>query len=194
MKNPLIMRTDTPYTLNFLIYLQNIYLNQKQGEEPFKFPYLSELVMFTENFELNFKELWEEVSIRISKDGSNVMDLIIFNDETNLFYEKLFIPSSDSLKTYKEIYIGFRVWWSSYAGSFSVERSIDDPGHNIYIELTNSLKTNQIEPKKQLKISLIYDECLLANTEFNSYSTVLSIIDIHTNHKDLVPKLQSCIS
>ncbi|ATP40857.1 hypothetical protein CSE16_12830 [Solibacillus sp. R5-41] len=191
MKNELTMRLDTPYTLNFLIYLQNLYLNQKQIEEQLKFPYLSEKVMFSDDFELNFKELWEDVSIRISKDD---MDLILFNDENNLFYEKLFIPNSDSLKTYKEIYTGFRVWWSSYAGGFSVERSIDDPSHNIYIELTNSLKKNHIEPKKQLNISLIYDECLLTNTEFYSYYTVLSIVDIHANHKDLVFKLQRCIS
>lgn len=194
MKNSLLMRTDSPYTLNFLIYLQNIYLNQKQREEPYKFPYLSETVMFSYDFESNFKEVWEEISFKISKDDSNGVDLILFNDEYNLFYEKLFIPNSDSLKKYKEIYTGFRVWWSSYAGGFSVERSIDDPRHNIYIELSNSLKKNQIEPKKQLKINLIYDECLLTKTVLYPYYTVLSIIDIHANHKDLVLKLQSCIS
>lgn len=194
MKNSLSMRIDTPFTLNFLIYLQNIYLNQKQKGEQFKFPYLTELILFCDDFEVKFKELWEDISIEISEDASNGVDLNLFNDEKNLFYEKLFIPNSDSLKTYNEIHIGFRVWWSSYAGSFSVERAIDDPSHNIYMELTNSLKKNEIEPKKQLNISLIYDECLLSNTEFYSYFTVLSIANIHANHKELVFKLQSCIS
>lgn len=194
MKNPLTMRIDTPYTLNFLIYLQNIYLNQKQREEQFKFPYLTEMILFYDDFEMKFKELWEDISIKISEDGGNGIDLKIFKDEKNLFYEKLFIPNSDSLKTYNEIYTGFQVWWSSYAGSFSVERAIDDPSHNIYMELTNSLKKNEIEPKKQLIISLIYDECLLNNTVLYSYFIVLSIIDIHANHKDLVLKLQSCVS
>ena len=86
------------------------------------------------------------------------------------------------------------MWWSSYAGSFSVERAIDNPSHNIYMELTNSLKINGREPKRQLNISLIYDKCLFSNTELYSYFAVLSIIDIYSNHKELVLKLQSCIS
>lgn len=152
------------------------------------------MVMFSDGFELNFKQLWEDVLIKISKDDSNGLDLRLFYDEHDLFYKKLFISNTDSLKIYKEIYTGFRVWWSSFAGSFSVERSIQDPTHNIYIELANFLSQNQIEPKKPLNISLIYGECLLSNTAFYSYYTVLSIIDIHVNHKELVLKLQSCIS
>lgn len=65
------MRIDTPYTLNFLIYLQNIYLNQKQREEQFKFPYLTEMIRFYDDFEMKFKELWEDISIKLSEDDGN---------------------------------------------------------------------------------------------------------------------------
>jgi len=71
MKNSLLMRIDTPYTLNFLIYLQNIYLNQKQREEQFKFPYLTEMIRFYDDFEMKFKELWEDISIKLSEDDGN---------------------------------------------------------------------------------------------------------------------------
>lgn len=175
------MQINTPYTLNFLIYLQNIYLNQKEGGEHFKFPYFTENILFSHDFESNLKEVWEDILNKLAHDDSNATDLNLFHDENNVFYEKLFDPHPNRLKTYKEIYIGFQVWWSSWAGSFAVERAIDDPGHNIYHALTNLLKKNQIEPKKQLKISLIYDECLLANTEFRSYYAVLSMMAIHTN-------------
>jgi len=194
MRNSLTMRTDAPYTLNFLIYLQNIYVNQKQTEEEFRFPYLAEQVMFSSNFEANFKELWQDVSIKLSKDNSNGMDLILFNDENEIFYEKLFISDSNNLKKFKEIHTSFRVWWGSYAGSFAVERSIDDPIHNLYLTLANALKKNKIAPKNQLNIHLIYDECLLTNTECYSYYKVLSILDIHANHQELVSKLQRCFS
>ncbi|WP_042148281.1 hypothetical protein [Paucisalibacillus sp. EB02] len=193
MDNSLIMRIDTPYVLNYLIYLQNIYLNQKQREEQLKFPYFSEMIMFNANFEMQFKELWDDVLNRISRDEGNSIDIKIFHEESYLFYKKLLIHNSDSLKIYNEIYKGFRVWWSSLAGSFSVERSIDDPSNHLYDELTNYLRKNEIEPKKQLNISLIYDECLLANTGGYSYSAVHSIKDFIVNKEELLLKLQNCI-
>ena len=194
MRNSLSMRTDAPYSLNFLIYLQNIYINQKQTEEEFRFPYLAEQVMFSSNFEENFKELWQDVSIKLSKDNSNGRDLILFYDENEIIYEKLFLTDSNNLKKYKEIYTSFRVWWGSYAGSFAIERSIDDPCHNLYLTLTSALKKNKIDPINQLNIHLIYDECLVTNTECYPYYTVLSIQGIHANHQELVSKLQRCIS
>lgn len=48
-----MMQINTPYTLDFLIYLQNIYLNQKERGEHFKFPYLAENVMFSNDFQSN---------------------------------------------------------------------------------------------------------------------------------------------
>ena len=39
MENSLVMETDTSFTLNFLIYLQNIYLNQNRNEDDLRFPY-----------------------------------------------------------------------------------------------------------------------------------------------------------
>ncbi|MFC7684943.1 hypothetical protein [Ureibacillus sp. GCM10028918] len=194
MNISLLIRTDALYSLNFFIYLQNIYLNQTQREERFKFPYVTEMIQFYDNFEMKFKQLWEGILIKFYKEKDNGLDLKIFYEEKDLFYDKLFIPNSDSLKTYNEIHTGFEVWWSSVAGRFSVENVIENPMHNIYIELTNSLKKNEREPKKQLNISLIYDKCILSNTKFHSYFAVLFIMDIYSNKEELILKLQSCIS
>ncbi|MDA7027522.1 hypothetical protein PJ311_13095 [Bacillus sp. CLL-7-23] len=55
MENSFVMVTDAPVSLNFLIYIQNIFLNQKRQE--LRFPYLSTRIVFKEDFELKYKEL-----------------------------------------------------------------------------------------------------------------------------------------
>ena len=40
MKNTLLMRTDASYSLNFLVYIQNIFLNRSQSRDELKFPYI----------------------------------------------------------------------------------------------------------------------------------------------------------
>ena len=48
MENSLIMKTDTSFALNFLIYLQNIFLNQNRNQEDLKFPYLSTKMIYSQ--------------------------------------------------------------------------------------------------------------------------------------------------
>ncbi len=153
MENTLLMKIDTSFALNFLIYIQNISLNQNRNEEDLKFPYLSTRMEFKEDFELKYIELWNAVSQKISGDDSN--GLRIFYEEGELFYQKLFEDNTDSLTNFNEVYKCFQVWWDSFAGRFSVERCIDETVHNLYLELANSLKESGVEPKKQLNISLI---------------------------------------
>lgn len=184
------MKIDTSFALNFLIYIQNIFFNQNRNEEDLKFPYLSTRMEFKEEFELRYKELWNAVSQKISADDVN--DLRIFYKEKELFYQKLFEDNADNLTNFNEVYKCFKVWWESFAGRFSVERCIDETVHNLYLELSNSLKESGVEPKKQLKISLIYDECLLANAEVSSYFVVLPTKDFFFKYKELVPKLRGC--
>ncbi|MFS0593212.1 hypothetical protein AB1L05_16640 [Cytobacillus horneckiae] len=190
MENSLLMKTDVSFALNFLIYIQNIFLNQSQTKEELKFPYLSTRISFNEDFEIMYKELWSEVSESISDD--NISCEIRFYEEKDLFYQRLFEINSDSLKQFREIYKTFEVWWNSFAGRFSVERSIDEMGQNLYMDLADSLIKRGIKPEKALSISLIYDECLLANAEVSSYFAVLPIRDFFVQYKVLVSKLQEC--
>ncbi|WP_053218794.1 hypothetical protein [Virgibacillus senegalensis] len=188
MDNSLVMKTDTSFTLNFLIYIQNIFLNQ--NEEELRFPYLSNRMMFKEQFELKYKELWNEVSEKIFKDNGS--DSRIFYEEKDVFYQRLFMNNAESLTGFNEVYISFQVWWDSFAGRFSVERSINEIGRNLYLELANFLKNSGVEPQKHLNIILVYDDCLLANNEAYSYFAILPIKDFFVKYKELVSKLREC--
>lgn len=191
MENALLMKTDATFSLNFLIYIQNIFLNKNQRNEELKFPYNATEVLFEEDFEVRYKRLWNEISQKISEHPIN--DLKIFNEEKDLFYQRLFIKNDDNLKGFEVIYQSFEVWWNSFAGRFSIERSIDEKGQKLYKELSNVLIQKRIKPQKELSISLIYDGCLLANSEVAPYFAVLSINDIFVKYKETVSQLQASI-
>lgn len=189
MEKELFIVTDAPYTLNFMLYIQNIFINQNQSTEQRKYPFLSTKIDFNENFIAEYKDLWNQMIERLT--NPQCIDMEIFHEEKNLFYERLFIMNASSLETYKDIYTSFEVWWGSFAGRFSIERSIDEPLNQLYRELTKLLNQNNVKIKSQLKISLIYEECLLANEIVSPYFAVLPIRDFFVNYKNLAPKLQS---
>ncbi|MEO4055628.1 hypothetical protein [Solibacillus sp. CAU 1738] len=191
MENTLLMRTEASHSLNFLVYIQNIFLNRSQSRDELKFPYIPTRCEFRKDFDMRYRELWDEVSKRISEHPIN--DIKIFAEEKNLFYKGLFVENDDTLNEFNEIYNSFKVWWGSFAGRFSVERSIDEKGQEIYAELASLLLEKGIKPQKELNISLIYDECVLVDLEPSSYFAVLSIRDCFVNYKELIPKLQLCI-
>ncbi len=191
MKNTLLIRTGASYSLNFLVYIQNIFLNRSQKIEELKFPYIRTKCEFRNDFRMRYKELWDELSKRISEHPIN--DMKIFTEEKNLFYQSLFVENDDTLNEFYEIYQSFKVWWDSFAGRFLAERSIDEYTHKIYVELSNLLIETGIKPQRELDISLIYDECLLVDLEPSSYFAVLSIRDCFVNNKELIPKLQLSI-
>lgn len=191
MENSLLIGTKATYSLNFLVYIQNIFLNQSQKKEELKFPYIPIKCMFHENFEMSYRKLWDEVSQRISENDLN--DTKIFDGEKDLFYQRLFVASDNNLKDYTEIYRSFKIWWGSFAGLFLVERSIDEKLDKLYVELVNSLAQKGIEPQKRLSISLIYDECLLVNLEVSSYFVILSTKDFFVKYKEIIPKLKLSI-
>lgn len=191
MESTLLMRTEATHTLNFLVYIQNIFLNRSQNKDELKFPYIPTNCEFQKDFDTRFRKLWDEVSKRISEHPKN--DVKIFNEEKDLFYQGLFAENDDTLKEFNKIYQSFKVWWDSFAGRFSVERSIDEKKQKIYAELSNFFIEKGIKPRKELNITLIYDECLLVDLETSSYFAVLSIKDCFLKYKELIPKLQLII-
>lgn len=60
MKSTLEIKTEASYSLNFLIYIQNIFLNQNSSKEQYKFPYIysKSTFEFEEDFENRFRSLW----------------------------------------------------------------------------------------------------------------------------------------
>ncbi|MCM3760211.1 hypothetical protein M3212_05330 [Alkalihalobacillus oceani] len=186
MKNALLMKIEASYSLNFLVYIQNLFLNRYQNKDEWKFPYLPSRGEFQEDFEMRYREVWSEVARRISENPTN--DLGIFIDEKSLFYQRLFAQSEDTLKEYNDIYHSFNVWWQSMAGQFAVESSISEQGQTIYTQLAECLLEKGITPQKELTLSLLYDDCLLAQLDLPPYFAVVSIRDCLVD-KELIDKL-----
>jgi L-rhamnose mutarotase len=113
VENTLLMRTEPTHSLNFLVYIQNIFLNRSQKDE-LKFPYIPTNCEFQKDFDMCFRALWDEVTKRISEHPKN--DVKIFIEEKNLFYQALFVENGDNLKEFNKIYQSFKVWWDSFAG------------------------------------------------------------------------------
>ncbi|WP_432353717.1 hypothetical protein [Sporosarcina sp. A2] len=190
MENALYIRTEASHSLNFLVYIQNLYLNQSLSRDDLKFPHIPTKCVFRKDFDVCFNGLWDEVSKKIWEDP--LYDLKLFAEEKT-FYQGLFIDNEATLYEFREIYQSFLVWWSSIAGHFSIERSIDEKVQETYAELTNLLNKKGINPRKELFISLIYDECLLADFEPYSYFTILSTRDFFMHCKELISKLETSI-
>lgn len=187
MKNTLEIRIEASFTLNFLVYIQNIYLNQNKDQ--FKFPCIATKYEFQKDFEKRYRELWSEISKRVSDHPINDIP----NEEKNIIYQSLFTEDDVTLNEFNKIYCSFKVWWNSLAGRFSIERSIEVPLSEIYTELANLLIEKRVKLKKALDISLIYDECLLADIEPSFYFAVFSLEDWFINRNELIPKLQLSI-
>lgn len=105
MKNTLLMRTEAPHSLNFLIYIQNIFLNRSQGSKELKFPYIPTKCEFRKDFVMHYRELWSKISKRISEQPLN--DLKIFTEERSLFYQELFAEDNDNLNEFNDLYQSF---------------------------------------------------------------------------------------
>lgn len=191
MKNTLLMVTEASYSLNFLVYIQNIFLNQGQTRDDLKFPYIPIKYGFREDFEMQYRELWGEISKRISEQRLD--DVHIFIEDKHVFYHRLFVEKNDTLSEFNEIYKSFEVWWKSFSGRFSVERSVDEKGQEIYTELSSLLLEKKVKPQKQLYISIIYDECLLVDLKQTPYFAILSVNDCFLNYKEIIQKLELSI-
>ncbi len=107
MTNSFTIHTNAPQCLNFMIYIQNMYLNQKEKQKNLRFPYMAKTLHFSTGFEENFKELWQTLRKRIANDK---YDSQIFYDENHIFYEKLFDTHLCNEESFKELTCSFKVW------------------------------------------------------------------------------------
>ncbi|MFS0861089.1 hypothetical protein [Fredinandcohnia sp. 179-A 10B2 NHS] len=146
---------------------------------------------FRSDFETCFRELWNEVSKRLSEGA--IHDQKIFIEEKDLFYQRLFVSSDESLQQYNNIYQSFKVWWGSLAGQFAIERSVGVYIEKVYAELAQSLLEKGIKPKKSVDISILYDDCVVIDLKPSAYFVSLSIRDCILNSKELLGKVEVCI-
>ncbi|QFY00663.1 hypothetical protein GE376_15820 [Bacillus cereus] len=189
MTDLFIIHTNTPHCLNFMIYIQNIYLNQKRKKENFRFPYITKTLHFSTDFKTNFKELWLTLRKQTANDR---YDLQIFHEENHIFYEKLFDANLCDEESFKELICSFKVWWTSIAGQISIEYSVSNYSEQLYNDLVLYLKQNEIEPLQQLHISLLYDDCVFAKENISSYSAILPTKTFFIGYRDVVTTLSTC--
>ncbi|TCW50192.1 hypothetical protein EC917_11777 [Bacillus thuringiensis] len=189
MTDSFIIHTNTSYCLNFMIYIQNTYLNQKEKKENLRFPYIARQVNFSTDFEANFKELWHTLRKQIIDDK---YDFHIFYEEIHIFYEKLFDTQLCNEDSFRELVCSFKVWWISIAGQFSLECSVSGYSTQLYNDLVLYLKQNEIEPLQQLHISLLYDDCVFVKNNATSYAAILPTKRFFINYRDVVTTLSKC--
>ncbi|PFJ71131.1 hypothetical protein [Bacillus cereus] len=189
MTDSFTIHTNASHCLNFMIYIQNMYLNQKEKKGNLRFPYIAKTLHFSSDFETNFKELWHSLRKQIA---NNRYDLQIFHEENHIFYEKLFNTQLCNEDSFKELVCSFQVWWTSIVGQLSLERSVDEYGQQLFNDLVLYLKQNEIEPLQQLHISLLYDDCLLVKENISSYSAILPTKTFFINYRNVVTTLSTC--
>ncbi|MED1612434.1 hypothetical protein [Bacillus paranthracis] len=189
MTDSFTIHTNAPHCLNFMIYIQNIYLNQKEKKENLKFPYIARQFNFSTNFETNFKELWHTLRKQVTNDK---YDSQIFYNENHIFYENLFDNHLCNEELFKELICSFKVWWTSIAGQLSLEWSVNEYSTQLYNDLVLYLRQQQIEPLQQLHISLLYDDCIFVKENISSYSAILPTKTFFIGYRDVVATLSTC--
>ena len=192
MNNEFSIQLTGSTDLNFLIYIQNDYLNQKQKADLPKFPLLSDSVSYTETFEADFKETWEQLTNRehnlAQKEDITAEDLPLTELELRWFYDRL-IDSSVPYEEFQFFYRAFSAWWDCLAGRFSIERGLGEELHTIYGQLTDLLKERNLTPSKDLQLRFVYDDMLLAKNKTTDYFAVLSIEEFFIEREKLLARL-----
>lgn len=188
MEKELCIVINTPYTLNFMIYIQNCYMNERERglAENVKFPYYNEPFTFQPDFEVQFQQLWEELAEKVADSKFNEMKL--FYEQKNMFKERLL----NGEPAFEQLFKSFDSWWSSLAGRYAVERATDGPVQTIYNELSVLVKNEQIVPVKALHISALYDRCAFVNDSMMPYYAAYSIEQMLLSMKKLPMQLLTC--
>jgi hypothetical protein len=184
------MEVNGPYSLNYLIAVQNIYLNNKNKErERPLFPYVdsSKWGILDANFEKTFTEVWTEAVDKNSQSG--LYDHGVFDFDKEL-YQKLFENNETGAFGYSESIKFFQTWWSGIYGKIAIESVFDEDRMNkVYRELSTSINTN-----KRLRIHLIFDRPFSTLKCERSWYAVLPIEDIFITKKrpEVITNLLKC--
>jgi hypothetical protein len=185
------LEVNAPCSLNYLITIQNIYLNSKnKDEESPLFPYVdsSNWGILEEEFEETFSEVWQEA---VDKNSDNPMydHNGVFHFDKEL-YQKLFKNNQSGSFGYSESVKFFLAWWNGLYGKIAIEGVFDyDRMEKIYKELSAS-----IESDRRLRIHLIYDKPVLTGKSERSWYAVVPIEDVFISKKrpELLSNLLKC--
>ncbi|MGN8845239.1 hypothetical protein ACTNDN_20770 [Niallia sp. HCP3S3_B10] len=179
-KYNLHLEIQTPFELNFLIYIQNCYLNNTVNYELPKFPYIPIENGYHEKFKTRFNAVWDEILLKYNRQ-----DKTTINENSQLLAQSLFTKQ----EVFNYLYQSFSAWWKGLAGQMAIQNFFSNEKINkLY---ANMLETYQVDgnDSKYITIYLIYDNCQLLSPE-KKYEdqVVLSLEDIM--RKNLVGKFK----
>lgn len=177
------LKTSASTSLNFLIYIQNLYLSQRESGKS-RFPsYRVPFSIFHENFEENFQLLWETIFAKIEEKPERDQD--IFHKEKEQFVTKLFNEQAASLVKFEDIHRTFQNWWGSFAGNFAIERAADDKMSQLYYDLTNT----QQRTEGELAVSILYDDCAFSVPKTMQNGLIVSIPEMYVRYSEVIERL-----
>ncbi len=185
------MQMDKTLTLNFLVYLQNLYLNQKESPERPRFPYSPQPILFAEDFDEHFCELWKEAEQRIVEDATS--DTVMFYNERDMIGSRLFQKDIRAVNNFHGIGKSFEAWWGSLIGGFSLERCVDERSDKLYRDLAAFLEKKGVEPRRHLHISLLYDACSIGDVGRFPYFAIVSVEDFYLQYEAVFRELKECM-
>jgi hypothetical protein len=185
------MEVNAPYSLNYLIMIQNIYLNSKNtdGVRPL-FPYVNTSMwgILEEEFEETFTQVWEASVQKNSRDHMYDHNGVLQLEKE--LYQKLFRNNESGSFGYSESVKFFLAWWNGFHGKIAIEAVFDhDKMEKVYKELASYIKID-----KRLRIQLVYDKPVLADRSERSWYALVPIEDLYVHKKrpDLLSKLLKC--
>lgn len=176
--------TTTSTSLNFLIYVQNLYSSQKERVKNIFPSYRVPVSIFNDNFEESFCELWDKIVEALEENTEN--DMKLFYEQKTLFCKYLFNEQAVSTVKFEDIYRTFQNWWGSFAGSFAIERAADDKVSQLYFELTNGEREPLLE---SFSVSILYDDCVFAEHKKTATMAITSIPEIYIRYTDVVDRI-----
>lgn len=182
------LKLEASQVLNFLVYVQNIHLNQT-GAEKDRFPYCPEIgIVFREDFGKRFKTVWKRVASAVAEDALNHTK--IFHEEKSVILGEL--AEEKHPDAHDSVIRSFEAWWNSM--SFLLERSVDEKLHGLYVDLADAVHLDDGE-SRELSIALIYDDCpLVGKREAVSGIELVSVKDFYVGYEKLAAKLGVAIA
>ncbi|MBT2695675.1 group-specific protein [Bacillus sp. ISL-55] len=185
------MEVTAPYSLNYLMTIQNLYLNSKnkESERPL-FPYVdsSNWGILEEDFEETFAAVWQEAVDQNSQNHMYDHNGALEFDKA--IYQKLFKKNESGSFGYSESVKFFLAWWNGLYGKMAIEGMFDlDRMEEVYKELSASIKID-----KRLRIHLVYDKTVLTGRSERPWYAVVPIEDVFIPGKrpELLANLLKC--
>lgn len=188
--NNFVIKSCAPYSLNYLVYIQNAFIGHMG--EVHKFPTLDIThwgLLEGGLFRDAFKYVWAKMVGRISQNALADHNGILETEA--MLFRQLFKPDDQGQAGFEESRKSFYAWFSSLAGQLTIERAADHILYydlDIYNKVSNAINRDD-QKMQELLISLLYDECLMGSGDGYYWHSIVSLRDIYLDKKALVSSI-----